>query len=551
MTGFSARRVAALIAIPVVLIACAVFATATIERASALHSGTQADAGHRLLTAMLDQETGSRGYFETRETSFLEPWYEGQAEFTAALAQARSLSTGDAPLIQLLNQQAERSGIWRAAVAVQIARLRTTGRRPSIPAAVFEKSLMDDFRQLNSLYDTQLTTQRDRTLSLATWLAAAVAALLSIVLVVAGIVLVHRTTRRENVRLRRQQELRELLQVSGSEAESQLLLIRHVLRLVPGSGAAVLNRNNSGDDRLEPKLSEGSEQTPLRDLVVDGLRPRSCMAVRLSHPHRRVPGEESLLRCEACGKIEAEVICEPLLVGGQVIGSVLVTREQPIGTAEVEGVHESVVQAAPIVANQRNLALAERRAASDALTGLPNRRAADEAIKRMAAQAGRSVSPLSVVLLDLDHFKLVNDVHGHERGDKTLAAVGQILAANVRTSDFAARYGGEEFLLLLPDTDRGGAVEVAEKLRQTIERAEIREVGGLTASFGIATMPDDAVEPETLIRRADRALYAAKSHGRNRIEVAAPPGGQDLPGDELPRDELPRDELPGSDGPEA
>jgi GGDEF domain-containing protein len=119
-------------------------------------------------------------------------------------------------------------------------------------------------------------------------------------------------------------------------------------------------------------------------------------------------------------------------------------------------VRDSVVQAAPILATQRNLALAQLRAASDALTGLPNRRAADETLNRMVAHAGRAVSPLAGVLLDLDHFKQVNDLHGHELGDKALAAVGQILISTLRTSDFAARYGGEEFLVLLPDTPCGG-----------------------------------------------------------------------------------------------
>ena len=144
----------------------------------------------------------------------------------------------------------------------------------------------------------------------------------------------------------------------------------------------------------------------------------------------------------------------------------------------------------------------------------------------MMAHAGRTITPLSAVLLDLDHFKQVNDIHGHDRGDTALAAIGQVLAAGVRASDFASRYGGEEFLLLLPDTDRRGAVEVAEKLRRAIERTELRDVGSITASFGIATLPDDAAEPDQLIRKADRALYAAKARGRNRVEVAAPSGGQ-------------------------
>jgi diguanylate cyclase (GGDEF)-like protein len=540
MTGLTVRRVAALIAVAVVLIACAVFATATIERDSALHAYQQQVAGQRLLTAMLDEETGARGYFGTREERFLTPWYQGQTAFAAALAESRALGAGDAPLQQALTEQAQQNEQWLTAVRADIQRLRLTGRGPAVSAEVGQKAQVDNFRELNALFATQLAMRRDRALSLATWLAVGVAVALSILLVVAGLLIMRRTTRLESVRFRRQQELRELLQVSASEEESQGLLIRHVERIVPGSGAAVFNRNNS-DDRLDASLSEGAELTPLRDLEVTQLSPRSCLAVRLSHAYERTPGDDSLLRCEACGKVAGAVLCEPLLVGGQVIGSVLVAREQPIKAAERERVHDTVTQAAPIFANQRNLALAERRASSDALTGLPNRRAADESIKRMIAHAGRTVSPLSVVLLDLDHFKQVNDLHGHDQGDKALATIGEILSSSVRASDFAARYGGEEFLLLLPDTDRGGAVEVAEKLRRVIEQTEIRDVGGLTASFGIASSPEDAVEPEQLIRKADRALYAAKARGRNRIEVALPAPGAERGGEWPPVSNAPDD----------
>jgi diguanylate cyclase (GGDEF)-like protein len=396
---------------------------------------------------------------------------------------------------------------------------------------------MDQFRNLNILFRTQLADRRDRALTLATWLAVGLTAGLSLLLVAAGVLVLRRSARRDRGRLDRQQELRELLEVSESEEESQRLLIHHVQRGLPGAGAAVLSRNSS-DDRLECRLDPDGDPTPLGLLVVDQLKPRSCLAVRLSRSYRQRPGDEPLLRCETCGKLAADVVCEPLLVGGQVIGSVIVARERDIDDRERATLHESVLLAAPILANQRNLAVAELRAASDVLTGLPNRRAADETLKRMIAHAGRTVTPLSAVLLDLDHFKQVNDVHGHDRGDQALAAIGQVLAAGVRASDFAARYGGEEFLLLLPDTDRAGAVEVAEKLRRTMERSELREIGSLTASFGIASIPEDAVEPEQLLRKADRALYAAKARGRNRVEVADPAGGSRFPGPERPQPPL-------------
>ncbi|HEY2005109.1 MAG TPA: diguanylate cyclase [Solirubrobacteraceae bacterium] len=524
MTGLSLRRGAALMAIPVILIACAVFATASIERQSALHAGSQQEAAQDLLTGMLDQETGARGFFQTADRTFLTPWYQGSDEFVDALARARRLTSGDAPLQQSLTEQDQLFTQWRRVLSAEITQLERTGRRPTLTEDVLHKSSMDEFRQVNTLFDSQLANRRDAALSLATWRAVGLAAGLSLLLVAAGIVLIRRSGRRQSAYLARQQELRELLQVAETEQESQLLLVHHIQRSVPGSQAAVLNRNSS-DDRLECRLDPETESRSLAHLDADHLKPRSCLAVRLSRPYRQTPGAEPLLRCEACGKLAADVVCEPLLVGGQVIGSVIVARERVITDAERDTLANSVLLAGPILANQRNLAVAERRAASDVLTGLPNRRAADETIKRMAAHAGRTITPLSAILLDLDHFKQVNDLHGHERGDQVLAVIGQVLASELRASDFAARYGGEEFLVLLPDTDRAGAVEVAEKLRRAVERTELDKISTLTASFGIASLPADAADPEQLLRKADRALYSAKARGRNRVEVVAPTGG--------------------------
>jgi len=334
------------------------------------------------------------------------------------------------------------------------------------------------------------------------------------------------SSRRRSLRAKLRRELNELLALSTSEEESEQLLIGHLERIVPGSGAAVLRRDN-GDDRLEAKLSGNAEQTPLRGLRTDQLRPRSCLAVRLGRAYERRPGDDPLLECEVCGKLAGAVACEPLRFGGQVNGAVLVADEQRLGDRDRARIHEAVMQAAPILAGQRSLSLAERRAASDALTGLPNRRAADETIKRMAAHAGRALSPLGVVRLDLDRLQQINDSHGRERGDKALATIGQVLSATLRASDFAARYGGQEFLILLPDTDRRASQDVAEKLRRAIERTNMPDIGVVTGSLGVACLPEDAVDPEALIRKAERALDAAKAHGRNRVEAAQPSAAGD------------------------
>jgi diguanylate cyclase (GGDEF)-like protein len=141
----------------------------------------------------------------------------------------------------------------------------------------------------------------------------------------------------------------------------------------------------------------------------------------------------------------------------------------------------------------------------------------------MLAQASRTLSPLSAVLLDLDHFKQINDGYGHGAGDDVLAAVGEVLTGSLRASDFAGRHGGEEFLILLPGTDSAGALQAAEKVRVAIEKIAVSQVDRpITASLGVAAYPTDALDSDTLVRMADRALYAAKRAGRNRVELAMP-----------------------------
>ena len=139
------------------------------------------------------------------------------------------------------------------------------------------------------------------------------------------------------------------------------------------------------------------------------------------------------------------------------IGSVLMNRPGRYQAPERRQVREAVSQAAPVLANLRNLAIAQLRAATDALTGLPNKRAVADNLKRMFAQASRTGSPMAVVLLDLDHFKALNDRFGHPVGDQALASVGAAMRSTLRDSDFAGRNGGEEFAVILPNTDTAGA----------------------------------------------------------------------------------------------
>jgi diguanylate cyclase (GGDEF)-like protein len=241
----------------------------------------------------------------------------------------------------------------------------------------------------------------------------------------------------------------------------------------------------------------------------------------LGRPHQDGADREQLLACSVCSRVPGTATCEPLLVSGKVIGSVLVERREPMTESQRRALNDTVSQAAPVLANLKTLAIAESRASTDALTGLANRRAMNDTLQRMAAHAGRSGEPLSAIAFDLDHFKTVNDRYGHEVGDAALSAVGECLRENLRQSDFAARIGGEEFLVLAPDTDAEGALVLAEKLREALAREQIPQLlQPITASFGIASIPHQAGGAELLLRRADRACYLAKDRGRNRVQIA-------------------------------
>ena len=168
---------------------------------------------------------------------------------------------------------------------------------------------------------------------------------------------------------------------------------------------------------------------------------------------------------------------------------------------------------------ERANALLEAQAHHDALTGLANRRAADRLLEAELSHHRRHGHRLGALLVDVDHFKRVNDGHGHAAGDAVLQAVAKALAGVLRTSDHAARVGGEEFLVLLRETDAAGLAAVAEKLRAAVEALVLPEVGRVTASVGTSlSQPDDAAA--ALLARADAALYAAKRVGRNRVVAA-------------------------------
>jgi diguanylate cyclase (GGDEF)-like protein len=169
----------------------------------------------------------------------------------------------------------------------------------------------------------------------------------------------------------------------------------------------------------------------------------------------------------------------------------------------------------------------QRQAVTDELTGLSNVRQLHITLDREVERSRRFASPLGLVMLDIDDFKLVNDEFGHQQGDEVLSGVARVLRRMSRDIDEPARYGGEELSVVLPGTDSEGAAQLAERMREAVERLRLPRVGAagelrVTASFGVASIPECADDKDALIAAADAALYQAKRAGKNRVERAEP-----------------------------
>ena len=168
----------------------------------------------------------------------------------------------------------------------------------------------------------------------------------------------------------------------------------------------------------------------------------------------------------------------------------------------------------------------QQQALQDPLTGLNNRRFLDQTLPRELARAKRECYAVSFILLDLDHFKVVNDTFGHAFGDVVLMKVSEILKKNSRESDIVCRFGGEEFLMVMPHMTPPQADCRANAIRQLIEDTAIEHEGAtlkITISAGVASYPEHGKQADVLIKLADDALYVAKEDGRNKVKIAALP----------------------------
>jgi diguanylate cyclase (GGDEF)-like protein len=220
------------------------------------------------------------------------------------------------------------------------------------------------------------------------------------------------------------------------------------------------------------------------------------------------------------------LILAPLIAKSGLLGVILVTDRksgQPFRESDLEMLGMFAGHAAAALDNVRLYEKLERAATTDDLTQLANRRSFQESLEKEVARADRYGHDLSLLMLDIDHFKKVNDDYGHSVGDQVLRALGGVLRTQLRNIDIPTRYGGEEFAIIMPHTPKPFAVNVAERLRVSVEGSNFFEDDRLrtvTVSIGVAAYPTDATDMDTLIGAADNALYEAKHGGRNRVAVA-------------------------------
>ncbi len=269
--------------------------------------------------------------------------------------------------------------------------------------------------------------------------------------------------------------------------------------------------------------------------------PNDCWALRRGKIHR-VNDAAPLLRCAHVSRTPTGgYLCVPLAAHGETLGVLCLGRppQSPhLSPRSSEDQIEALAGQAAAVGERLSLALANLRlrevlrsqSIRDPLTGLFNRRYMEESLEREVRRADRNQECVTLLMIDIDHFKRFNDTFGHQAGDTLLRALGDFLSQRTRGQDVACRYGGEEFVLILAGASTDAACKRGELLREELKQLAVQHagqvLGRITISIGISAFPGHGTTAETLLRAADQALYRAKKEGRDRVVVAGPIAGE-------------------------
>jgi diguanylate cyclase (GGDEF)-like protein len=283
---------------------------------------------------------------------------------------------------------------------------------------------------------------------------------------------------------------------------------------------------NTSKNRLEVMRPELAIDEQLKHPILT--EPLRCRAVRTLREVSANANDPTACKCALGVPAQGSHVCVPMLAAGELVGVANFQASAPdhFAAEDVRQLQGYLGFAGATVSSLRLIAATRDRALRDGLTGAYNRAVLGEYLTKVLASAKRRKAPLSALMLDLDHFKRINDQHGHLAGDQAIVALARTLQNETRGADAVVRYGGEEFVVILVDADAAAAALVAERIRAAVERAPVTgqglELGAiLRTSVGVAAFPDHAGEETALLAAADAALYRAKAGGRNRVVVAS------------------------------
>ncbi len=536
-------------------------------------------AGH---AAMLDQETGLRAFLVSGDLTYLQPYNSGRGDLAQANTRLLAEATGprlaqSIATVQLSQQQWVDE--WAAAAA---SGTRSTPGDPAAQAAFLRagKVLFDRYRtgqqQAVDLTSATVIGQRHRRDQL---LVATLVAVIAVAALAAALSVRRRSALRREVLVPVAALLRGLASVSQGRLDHHVEASgpRELVEVIDGFNqmtAAMQVANTAADqrevligaqaERLQGILSmvreiggslnlkyvlisivnaaasvsqvervvvwlvtaEGTAIEPRWDSVSGPAVTEQTTDLGVGVVGRAAKYGRATYAGAAPADGAAPSIAVPLVVGARIIGVLQLVRaaDQPLSDEQIEVIETLAIHAATAIEAARLHEGAEHASEHDALTRLANRRRLESDLDAECERSLRYARPLSFIMLDLDHFKTVNDTYGHARGDDVLQSVAALITDLLRSTDTAYRYGGEEIAVIVRESDTHSAQVLAERLRSRIESAFAGPgETGVTASLGIASMPTDAATPQGLVEAADVAMYTAKQQGRNRIVVAGAP----------------------------
>jgi len=312
---------------------------------------------------------------------------------------------------------------------------------------------------------------------------------------------------------------REELQLCTTPAQAHQAVVRYNKQLQPSAHTALLMINNSRNMVEIAAASEGETK------MLDGFPLDACCGLRSGRLRWRKPGQSEVHCNHFVGVPPENYLCIPLTAHGETLGVLYMECPTPLIAVDVERNRKSLEELAEIasmsIAGLNLRSRLEHQSIRDGLTNLFNRHFMEISLDREVRRAARNNSDLSILMLDVDHFKKFNDTYGHEAGDTVLREVAEIFRQSVRVEDIICRYGGEEFVIILPDTTQDAALKKAEIIRERTSQLRMRfrseALREVTISIGVATYPHSGTTLEEMLRASDRALYAAKHGGRNQV----------------------------------